>query len=496
MLDELKHLLKHSTIYGLGNVLGKVVGFLMIPFYTHYLTPADYGTLELLDLSLSLTALILTMWLNASIIRHYNDFEQVQDRREAVSTVLIVAGVIGLAVAGTGIGLSRAISNLILATPELHYFVSLEALSFLATTINVVCLSYLRARQRSTLVVYAGLLSLFSSLCLNICFIAVLRLGPVGVLYSSLISGTAVTLGLMVYLVREVGFTFSLSKLRTVISFGAPLILTSAAAFVINFSDRFFLRHFATVSAVGIYALGYKCGYMLSLLVVQPFDTIWQARLYEIGKREGSGQVFTRLFEYYFFCLVASALVLSMYIREVLAFITPPQFHSAYKVVPIVALAYVFQGTNRFFLAGAYIAKKTAALASVGLLCAAVNLALNVVLISSFGMIGAAWSTAASFFLMSALALVVSQRVYRIPYSFSRSTGLIALAVVAYCVGSLVSLPSLAMQVLVKLSILVAFALAVFRLGVFSRDEVERGKIVARRLLRRYGLGSTAAVGR
>src|SRR5262249_19579530 len=158
-------------------------------------------------------------------------------------------------------------------------------------------------------------LSLFSSLCLNICFIAVLHLGPIGVLYSSLISGSAVTLGLVVYLVREVGFTFSLSKLRTVISFGAPLILTSAAAFVFVFSDRFVLRNFATVFSVGIYALGYKCGYILRILVILPFDTILQARLYEIGKREGRGQVFTRLFEYYFFFLVAAALALSMCIR-------------------------------------------------------------------------------------------------------------------------------------------------------------------------------------
>src|SRR5262249_10247322 len=176
-------------------------------------------------------------------------------------------------------------------------------------------------------------------------------------------------------------------------SFGAPLILTSSAAFIINFSDRFFLRHFGTISDVGIYALGYKFGYMLSLLVVQPFDMIWQARLYEIRKLPDSGRVFARLFEYYSFFLIVSALALSICIREVVRVISAPQFHSAYKVVPVVALAYIFQGTNRFFLAGAYIAKKTMPLATVGIVCATVNLALNLALIPAFGMLGAAWST-------------------------------------------------------------------------------------------------------
>src|SRR5215831_4220674 len=113
MLEELRKLLRHSTIYGVGNVLGKVVGFFMIPFYTHYLTPSDYGTLELLDLSLTLIALVLTMWLNASVVRHFHDFEDIRDRNQAVSTILIFAAIIGVVVGGCGILLSRPLSTLI-----------------------------------------------------------------------------------------------------------------------------------------------------------------------------------------------------------------------------------------------------------------------------------------------------------------------------------------------------------------------------------------------
>ena len=59
MVEEIKKLLRHTSVYGLGNILNKAVGFLLIPFYTHYLTTADYGTLELLDLSAALVGLPL-----------------------------------------------------------------------------------------------------------------------------------------------------------------------------------------------------------------------------------------------------------------------------------------------------------------------------------------------------------------------------------------------------------------------------------------------------
>jgi len=496
MLEEIKKLLKHTTIYGAGNVLSKLVGFFMIPFYTHYLTPADYGTLELLDLSLTLTALVLTMWLNASIVRHFNDFEVPKDRDQAVSTILIFAFLIGGVVGGCGIWLSHPLSALILNTPDLHFFVSLEALAFVVSSVNVVCSSYLRARQRSSLVVGTGLLGLVLSLSLNIYFIAVQHSGVVGVLYSSLISSTMVTVGLAVYTIRQVKLSFSFAKLRGIVAFGAPLIITSAAAFTVNFSDRFFLRHFTTISTVGIYALGYKFGFMLSLLVVQPFDMIWQARIYEIAKRNRSGEIFSRVFEYYCFVLVAAALGLSIVIKELLSVISASSFHAAYKVVPIVALAYIFQGMNRFFLAGTYIAKKTMHLGVVGLASAGANIGLNLLLIPRYGMLGAAWATAASFFVMSALALFVSQRVYPIPYVFSRVATLIGLATLVYFASGLVALPSIALQVSLKLACFTAFPIALYLLGFFDENEVEKSKAFAQQLLSRYRLRVATEPGR
>lgn len=476
MWEEVKRLLKHSTVYGAGNVLGKLVGFFMIPFYTHHLSPADYGTLELLDLSLTLTTLVLTMWLNASLIRQYNDFREESDRNQAVSTILIFASLIGVVVGACGMFYSRPLSALILNTRDLHFFITLESLSFMISSVNVVCLSYLRARERSALVVAAGLLGMVLSLSLNIYFIAIRHSGAVGVLYSSVIASTLVTGSLVLYTIRQVGVSFSYTKLRAIVAFGAPLIITSAAAFTVNFSDRFFLQHFSTISTVGIYALGYKFGFMISLLIVQPFDMIWHARIYRIAEQDQSAGMFARLFEYYCFVLVTVALGLSIGIKELLFWISPAAFHTAYKVVPIVALAYVFQGTNRFFLAGTYIAKKTMRLGPVGLVSAAANIGLNFLLIPRFGMLGAAWATAASFAFMSVLSFTVSQRVYRIPYVFTRAASIIALASVIYLASSLVALPSLGLQVAAKLALFAVFPIALYLLGFFSEAEVERGK--------------------
>jgi O-antigen/teichoic acid export membrane protein len=496
MLHELRQLVKHAGIYGIGSVLGKAVGFLMIPFYTHYLTTADYGTLELLDLSLALAALVLTMWMNASVIRHYYDYDKVEDRRQTISTVLIAAFVMGIAIATGGIYFSRGLSTLILKTPELHSYISLISMCFCLSCVNAVCTSYLRAGQRSSLVVAADLASLVMTLSLNIYFIAIRQIGLVGVLYSSLISNVIITFVLTAFTLREVKVSFSYQKLHQIVLFGAPLVLTSIAAFTVNFSDRFFLRHFSTISVIGIYALGYKFGFMLSFLVVQPFDMIWQARMYDIAKRENSGEVFAQIFEYYSLVLVSVAFGLSVVIHEVIRVMSAADFHSAYKVVPVVALAYVFQGMNRYFLTGSYVAKRTLHLGGIGIASAASNIALNFLLIPRYGMMGAAWATACSFFVMATLAYLVSQNAYRIPYVFSRTILVLMLAALLYVGSTFITLPSLALAFGAKLLLIVLFPIALYGVRFFHKHEVEMAKDAVSAIVARYGLRAAAASGR
>jgi O-antigen/teichoic acid export membrane protein len=74
--------------------------------------------------------------------------------------------------------------------------------------------------------------------------------------------------------IREVGLEISMPRLREMVIFGAPLIFSNLAIFTLNFSDRFFLQHFQSLQAVGIYAVGYKFGFLLNVIAIQPFSTM------------------------------------------------------------------------------------------------------------------------------------------------------------------------------------------------------------------------------
>ena len=476
MVEEIKKLLRHTSVYGLGNILNKAVGFLLIPFYTHYLTTADYGTLELLDLSAALVGLLLNMWMNASLVRYYYDYDDQPNRNDVVSTALLATTVIAALVSALGMLLARDISALVLKSPAFYKYIWLISGTLFLTCINSVSWSYLRARQRSGLIVVANAISLALSLALNIYFIAGLKTGLIGILYSGIISNLVVTAALTVMTVKEVGVSFDWHKLKALAAFGTPLILTSFSAFELNFADRFFLQHFSTISVVGIYALGYKFGYMLSFLVVQPFMMIWGARMYEVAKTKDAGEALSRIFTYFTLVLVSVGLFMSLVIKDVISVVADQRFHDAYKVVPVVALAYVFYGMSYYFQTGIYVQKKTLYLGLMGLICAGSNIGLNFWLIPRYAALGAAWATAASFLIMAVLAYAFGQSVYRIPYALSRTAILLASAAGVYFLSTLLPPFPRFIALAMKLALLAVFGAGILLFGFF--DAVEKRKLM------------------
>ena len=496
MLDEIKKLLKHGSVYGLGNILNKAVGFLLIPFYTHYLTTADYGTLELLDLSVALIGLLLNMWMNASLVRHYYEYDDARNRNEIVSTALIATTTVALVVSASGVLWAREISILILKSPAFYKFVWVISCSLFFTCLNSVSFSYLRARQKSSFIVTMNGVSLVGTLCLNIYFLAVLKTGVIGILYSGLISNALVTVALTFLTIKDVGLNFDAGKLKALATFGLPLILTSFSAFELNFADRFFLQHYSDVSTVGVYALGYKFGFMLSFLLIQPFMMIWGARMYEIAKRRDAGLIFSRIAAYFTLVITVAALVLSLVIRAVISVVSPPQFHAAYRVVPVVALAYVFYGMSYYFQTGTYVSKKTAYLGLMGAICATANVGLNFALIPRFAAMGAAWATALSFMLMAVLAYAFSQRVYRIPYSLAKIILPVAAAAGAYYLSTMIDVSSVVASLGLKLLLIPAFGVAIFAFGFFDDSEMFKLRHTLRIAWGRLGWGVANASSR
>jgi len=75
MFSQLLRLSKHSVIYGFGVLISQLIGFFLLLLYTRYLTPSDYGVLEIFGVTQGILSIIFVMGLNSALFMSYFNYE-------------------------------------------------------------------------------------------------------------------------------------------------------------------------------------------------------------------------------------------------------------------------------------------------------------------------------------------------------------------------------------------------------------------------------------
>ena len=474
MVKDLKKLFKHIVIYGSGVVMGKAVGFLLIPLYTRFLTPKDYGILELLNLTVYFIAIVVTMGIGAAIFRYYYTYNEVAQKKKVISTAFLLVALVNVIFTAILVVYSKSVSSAILGYPSFSYFVILILIANFFDTQNGIILSYIQVQKKSILYTIISVSRLIIALILNIVFIVYLKMGVSGVLWSSIISAALSFLYLFILYTRKIGFSFSKAIAIEMTKYSIPLVPTTIFMLLLHFGNRYILKMYLSLEAVGVYSLGYKFGFVVQFLIAVPFYQIWAPYRFELDKENKAKKLYPKILTYYCLATVSFCLVMSVLIRDILRFMVGPAFWEAYKVVPLIAFGYVILGLTYVFETGILIRKKTYLNAIAAGIAALVCLASNFYLIPLMGMMGAAWATMISFLVLAALTYIFTIKLYPLSYEWIRLGKLFLAAFIIYFGAQFIptgrTLPSLFFR---SISI-IGFPILLFLFRFFESKEIEK----------------------
>lgn len=389
MSQQLKKTVKSSAIYGFGTMLRRLTGLVMLPIYTRYLTPADYGVIELLTMAIEIAGILIGLRIAQAMFRYYILAENEEDKRLVVSTVLFTVVVTSFVGASALYFSAESLTRIIFGNTEYVYEFKLFAFTLVTNAIAAVGLSYLRARQKPILFVTISLASLVVQVSLNIVFVVMLEMHVTGVVYSALISGALLATGLSVYLLVNVGVGYSVTLAITLIRFVAPLVLASIGAFYVAYADKYFIRLFGSLTDVGLYALAARVSSVLAA-VFEAFNMSWGADRYEIVKKENAREVFEQVFRFMSAVLFIIGAGLALFANDFFRVMTNPDFYSASGVVPILTVAVLARIYVMFCNFGALYNERTSVIAKASWLKAVVATIGYLSLIPFLGIYGAA----------------------------------------------------------------------------------------------------------
>ena len=462
---QMRRLGKHSAVYGLGGIVSRVIAVFLLPIYTRYLDRDDLGAVGLIVALSAVLVTILRFGISSAFFRFYFDSKDAAHRLLVVRTSFwftmasatfgLVAGVLLAQPIADLLGLDDA--NLVRAG-----FVGIWAqMNYEQLT------SLFRAEERSTAFVFASLANIAVTIAATLLLVVVWEQGALGVIVGNFAGTLTVYLALLAVHRSQLGLQFSRPLLREMNRFGVPLVPAALALIVVNFSDRFFLVHLASLEEVGLYEIGVRIASAMVLLLTA-FRMAWPAFAYSIEDDEEAKRTYAFVLTY--LVVVASwlALGLGLLAPWLVRLLTQPDFYEGERVVAPLAFGAVAYAAYIVMAIGVGRAKRTQFNWVITGVAAAVNIGLNLILIPPYGIMGAAVATVVAYVVMFLGMTWYAQRVFPTPYQWRRVFTAVGAAVGLLLVGK--ALGGLTAAIVLSL----AYPLALLLLGFLLPDERSR----------------------
>lgn len=471
--------LSHTGIYTLGNILRNIASLVMLPIYTRYLTPADYGTVELLSMLVDFVSIVVGLRMGEAIFRFYCDSDDPREKGAIISTALWLSGLLNGAGVLILILLSAPLAGWIFGDIGFARYIFLFSFALLTQAFVEVPMLFVRAQQRPWLFLIFSVIKLGLQVSLNVYFVVVRQMHVEGVIYSALISSVTMALILSGYTVAAAGARFSVAVARKLVSFSLPIMLSTIGAFYLTFGDRYIIRVFTDLTEVGIYSLAYKFGFMLFFFTWDPFSKIWDSQKYEIHRRADAVAVYQRVFVFLSLFMTTSALIVALFVKDLLVVMSDPAFVDAYRIVPIVLLAYIVQAWTFYANFGILLKGNTLQIAyAEGVAVVAITVA-YFSLIPLWGGVGAAVATVIGFGTRLYFVHERARREYDMKLPWATAAALLLWAAAVYAL-SLFAPAAFWMSVLIRTALFGVFVAGVLWLPVLAARDRELLRSVLR----------------
>ena len=478
-------LLRDSGIYLIGNLMQKATAFVLIPLYTRALSTAQYGLLDLANTVVNLLLIVAAAGVPAAINKCYHrDCRDDADRARLAGTAFLFTIVATGGLALIGWALEDRLAGVLFHGPEgllvYRYTLAWLVLAQLAS----ISFEWVRAAGRSSLYVGFSLTQLAVQFVCIVVLVHWFGMGLAGVLAGNVAGLVAVNLIGGTVLARRTKWTIDRRLLAAMASFGITMIPVFVSGWVVNVSDRFFVQSMVGLGALGIYALGYKFGALVDLLIVMPFQRAWTPIFFQMAGDPRAPQFLARVTTYLTGGMGLASLAVILAVPPLLRLIASPDFLGASRVVPLICLAYALGGIANCLGNGLIVAGKVRLIAGYALVAGLTNLALNFLLIPWMGVYGAALATVLAFAVQLGGILGSLSRWYPVRLEWRRVSGLTASCMAPYLASCALPQLSLVPDLAVRLVLFATCPLLIVALRLVSAEEITDG----RRLLAEWGL--------
>ncbi|HSK50296.1 MAG TPA: oligosaccharide flippase family protein [Solirubrobacterales bacterium] len=463
----LRRLATTGAAYTAASILSKLIAVALLPLYTRHLSLTDYGFAEVMFAAVVAASIVVRFGVIEAVLRFY--YEEDEQPARVVSTSFAALFWFSTAAALLALPFAGPISELLLdrQAPDLAR-IAIGGLWVL--TMFEFLLTLFRLEERARAYFLTTIASVLVTIAVTIVLVVGLEEGARGLLLGSYGAGAAFVLGLIFHHRRRLSLRVDRPLARRMLRFGLPTMPAELSLYALNFVDRIIILRTVGAAEAGLYSLAVKLAQGVNVLV-RGFQLAWPPLAYSIRDDDEARRAYATVVT--LFVAGCAFVVTGMWLlsRWMVRLLAAPKFFESYEAVGLISAAVTLYA---LYMVMVVILGRTGRTefnfpATIAALVA--NVVLNLILVPSYGIVGAGIALVASYLVVLVLMYVFTQRLFEVPYQWGRLVKVLLVSALLVAGGELL-LPTEGLLGLVARTLLwLAFPLALFLSGFFTAEE-------------------------
>ncbi|MFT5248452.1 MAG: O-antigen/teichoic acid export membrane protein [bacterium] len=399
------YIFKGGFIVSLGEIIVKAMGIALLPVFTVYLSPTDFGTIAMVTSIVSFLSLFYNPGVISASQRMYYDTDSDTERKEIIGSsflfFLVFPLFFSLLVAFVGPYLTSKLFTDFNFYPY-GYIAILLAFFNQPKRMWILLLSIKHRIQETSIYVVCG--AIFST-ALSLFLVVKLNYGPLGKVLALIPSAMFIFFIANLAVYRFTNLRWSWQKLKEILKFGFPLVLAIWSYEILFIADRFILEGMIGSEQLGIYSLGYQVA-QIPIFIAIGIRKIWNPIFYENMKNKSYDTV-QKLVKIYLLFVTVMHVSIIFFAKELMLLLVDSRFYGAIPIIGIITAGVFFSSLLTISNSFLGYEKKFKTTSKIASFAAVLNIVLNVVMIPFLGIIGAALATLISYMVYFGIGIYV-----------------------------------------------------------------------------------------
>ncbi|KXG08975.1 hypothetical protein AT864_02659 [Anoxybacillus sp. P3H1B] len=419
MLSQIKRLGADSLLYAFMNVGTKLIAFVMLPVYTDFLSRTQYGIVDILDRWTSMLTFLVIFGTDSALSFYYYETKDEKKRLSYVQNVmyfrLFVVAVLFLFVVVAG----PWISERLLRSPHYVDLLYVNLFTLLLDTIFVVATTVMRFEFQTKKVVLFTVFKMLLVAVLSYVGLKFFSQTPAGMFMGRLISSVVIFVLMLRLTWKYLKFRIEWPVLKELLAYAAPLAPTSIAFWVIANSSTFFIQHFASLAAVGVFGVALRLAMMITL-VTSGVQMAWRPYSMSVKDKKDSPYIFAKIYMALLLLGLVGVMVIATISPWVMKTFFKPEYYEAYQYIAFLSCVTFLNFYYLIISVGLFFKKETGYITRIFAIAALLNIGLNLVLVPCLASWGAVIANMVTYVFAVIFIFQKSQQVYYVPVSFAK----------------------------------------------------------------------------